>query len=240
MRGNGTGGFQVNYFFQNNDVTKAVNEGTFVTPSIGAGQAVDLQVQILAPANLAGNANRNVVVRAFQNVTSTTPLDAVRIVASTDLIVNTNRDVEDNNFEDGIDSDPNEPGLQLSLRDAIKLANQLPGQQRILFNIPTTPSIVLESPLPSITESVVIDAKTQPGGKVELRGQDRPDEPGLHLASGSNGSTIQGFRIGGFLGGGILIESNNNAIRSNVLGMPGHRNSSGVVIRNGQFNAPPR
>ena len=55
-----------------------------------------------------------------------------------------------------------------SLRQAITDANATPGTETITFNIPgvtpATPAVInVASPLPTISESVVIDATTQPG-----------------------------------------------------------------------------
>jgi Ca2+-binding RTX toxin-like protein len=206
--------YQVKYFHNGTDVTAQIVAGTFVTPTLGTGQAFKLQVQIRAPGNLAGNANRIVVIRAFRDTLTTTPLDAVRIVASTELIVNTNRDVEDNNFNDGVDSDPTTPGLQLSLRDAIKIANQIPGHQTIKFAIPDDPTIVVATPLPVITDNVTIDGTTQPGGLVEITADQNPENPdGLQAANDAhtdglkvtNSATIQGLFIDGFEGAGINV-----------------------------------
>ncbi len=82
------------------------------------------------------------------------------------LIVNTGRDASDFNPNDGtIDVDPARAGAQVSLRAAIEFANATAGTDIITFNIPNvagTPMIFAVSELPAITESVIIDASTQP------------------------------------------------------------------------------
>ena len=56
-----------------------------------------------------------------------------------------------------------------SLRDAIATANSIPGQQTITFAIPgvtaTTPAVIniTSAPLPTISESVIIDGTSQSG-----------------------------------------------------------------------------
>jgi hypothetical protein len=112
------------------------------------------------------------------------------------------------------------------LRRAINDANSTPGLNTITFNIagagPHT--IALSSPLPSITESVVIDGFSQPGSAVGaptvvLSGAD-PDiglgVSGLTLAGGS--STVQGLIIVNFPGPGITVSSSGNTVRANFIG----------------------
>ena len=96
-----------------------------------------------------------------------------------------------------------------SLRDAITAANLNPGADHIGFNIPAgmadpghgkytiTPNA---TGLPSVTDSVTIDATTQPGFRneplVELSGSGGPRD-GLHLINHSS-SVVRGFVINGF------------------------------------------
>ena len=54
-----------------------------------------------------------------------------------------------------------------SLRQAILSANQAAGKDEIHFNVPPAPvgvtAISPATPLPAITEAVIVDASTQPG-----------------------------------------------------------------------------
>jgi hypothetical protein len=98
-----------------------------------------------------------------------------------------------------------------SLRQAILNANRVAGVQLIDFDIPGGAdcyTIVLATPLPAITDSVIVDARTQPGfvdhPVVELDGSELPDgSNGLVLLVGN--SQIRGLSIHGFSGAGIAI-----------------------------------
>ena len=93
-----------------------------------------------------------------------------------------------------------------TLRGAINQANNFVGTDTIVFNLEG--SIAPASPLPAITDAVVIDGTTEPGyidhPVVELNGAAAgPGSVGLRLSSGSGGSTIRGLAINRFKGWGI-------------------------------------
>ena len=83
------------------------------------------------------------------------------------------------------------------------------------------------SPLPAITNPVVLNGTSQPGYAgtpiIEIDGGGMVGD-GLLLAAGSDGSTIEGLDIANFPdssftdGAGIHIQSNGNLIQSNYLG----------------------
>lgn len=109
-------------------------------------------------------------------------------------------------------SNTNDSG-QGSLRQAILNANGLLGTDTINFNIPGSPpfTIMPATPLPPISEEVVIDGATQPGFAgtpiVELRGIGGQGV-GLHLLPKpgvTTGSTIRSLVINGW-GTGIYAE----------------------------------
>ena len=119
---------------------------------------------------------------------------------------------------------PDGPG---SLRDAITLANLNPGIDTINFNIegsgPQTIQLTdLSGALPIITDSVIIDATTQPGYEgtpiVELDGSLLTSaSDGLVITAGN--STVTGLAINGFSDNGIsLISGGNNIIEGNYIG----------------------
>jgi hypothetical protein len=129
-----------------------------------------------------------------------------------------------------------------SLRQAILNANENSSEvpTTISFDIPSasTPYIIaLQSPLPNITQPVVIDAATQPGYLVspivELDGQGTVDN-GLSLLANSN--TIEGLELVDFAMSGILIQSNDNLVSGNFVGTdptgssPGPGDSIGISI----------
>ena len=126
-----------------------------------------------------------------------------------------------------------------SLRQAIINANGAPGLDTIDFNIagagPHT--IAVTSALPAINDAVIIDGYTQPGAtantlpfgsdavlKIQIDGGLASDVDGLSLAAGSDGSTIRGLSITGFVAGtnggeAIDIQSDSNFIRGNYIGL---------------------
>ena len=108
------------------------------------------------------------------------------------------------------------------------------GQENSILMLPTTDpnynatgnywSIKPSSILPKITDTLVLDARTQPGYSskpiVELNGTNAgKDNAGLILSAGSNGSIIQGLIINNFNFSGIYVESINGlTVLSNYIG----------------------
>ncbi|HLJ92178.1 MAG TPA: right-handed parallel beta-helix repeat-containing protein [Gemmataceae bacterium] len=124
-----------------------------------------------------------------------------------------------------------------SLRNAITCANSHPGRDTISFAVSGT--INLASPLPPITDPVVIDGDTAPGYSgqplIELNGASAgADANGLVLDAGD--STVQSLVLDRFAtGAGIAVNSNDNLIRNchigtNILGTAALGNLDGVVL----------
>jgi hypothetical protein len=139
-----------------------------------------------------------------------------------------------------------------SLRQAILNANADHGNTKadvITFAIPASPFLIAPAtPLPTIMHPVVINATTQPGYTgspiVVLQGPGGSGD-GLVLASGSDGSTIEGMEIINFNGAGIHIQSGKNLVTLNEIGaslsgasfVAGPGNHTGVLIdSNGSNN----
>ena len=127
-----------------------------------------------------------------------------------------------------------------SLRQAILYADASPGTaDQIQFDIAPGghQTITLLSALPAITDQVVLDGTTQPGygGKplIELAGVAAgAGASGIDLESGSAGSTIKGLIINGFTNDGIVINSANDTIEANWIGL----NATGTAsVANGGF-----
>lgn len=116
---------------------------------------------------------------------------------------------------------------ECTLRSAIQAVNAGIGSI-IKFDIPGggVPVITLTSSLPAITKSVKIDATTQQGGKVEVRGGGL-DIIGLNLTADEN--EVRGFVMNGFVGDNSvcmrLQGGRNSVIAGNFLGT----NTSGTV-----------
>jgi hypothetical protein len=120
-----------------------------------------------------------------------------------------------------------------SLQQAILDANATNGLDTIIFRIPGAGvhTITPTSTLPPITDSVVIDATTQPGFAgtplIELDGSSAGSNDGLRLQAGS--STIRGLAINRFVASAIhvLAPSGTNVIQANFIGTA----PSGTVAR---------
>jgi gliding motility-associated-like protein len=110
-----------------------------------------------------------------------------------------------------------------SLFDAISKANSSAGSGfDITFNIPG-PGPFLIAPttaLPNINRKANLDATTQPGyetsPRIEINGGGILNNG---ITVGNNGNTIKGFSITGFTNAGISINSDNNFVSGNYLGV---------------------
>lgn len=147
-------------------------------------------------------------------------------------------------------ADTNARDAVLTLREAIMVANgdlavgSLTAQEQgqvdgaaapvdlIHFDLPGTgvQTIAATSPLPDITDSVVIDGASQPGYAgtplVRLLGSGAgATTDGLRLTAGT--STIRGLAIVGFGGAGIAVNGDGNTIQGNYLGFE----ADGVTTR---------
>ena len=138
---------------------------------------------------------------------------------------------------------------ECTLRAAIEeaVAEQNAGLDTITFDIPGPPPYVIRvgevtsSPLPEITDPVIIDGTSQPGfdpakphSMIKLRGTSvgKPAH-GLKITAGN--STVKGLVIHEFKGPGILLAGGGkNTIEGNIIGADpddeGFRNQSGVWI----------
>jgi alpha-tubulin suppressor-like RCC1 family protein len=127
-----------------------------------------------------------------------------------------------------------------SLRRAIEMANATPNAASteadlISFNIPATGPHVISplSPLPVITEAVVINATTQPGTLLDTSGstnhtlmvQIDGSSPGLTangLQFDVGGNTVSGLMITNFSGDGLQFNSTGtNTVSANFIGSDG-------------------
>ncbi|MDP8911071.1 MAG: hypothetical protein M3M94_03280, partial [Actinomycetota bacterium] len=117
--------------------------------------------------------------------------------------------------------DPGCTAADCTLREAISDANASPTADRIEFNIGSggAKTITPTSPLPPVTDAVVIDGTTQPGFDlttrapiVELNGSSAggPGVAGLTLASDT---LVRGLVINSFSGHGIIVGSGKSGVR---------------------------
>ncbi|MEO8457650.1 MAG: hypothetical protein ABI559_07560 [Chloroflexota bacterium] len=128
------------------------------------------------------------------------------------------------------------PDGDCSLRDAIFISNAIPALKAIIFNIGAgVPTIVLQTPLPAITQPVFMDGATGGADAINIYGTNVPSSPGLSLENHS-GSTIKHMVIDQFNGGaGISITGGDgHTIVGNKIGTNGTQaigNLNGVVLQ---------
>src|SRR5262249_19037206 len=113
-----------------------------------------------------------------------------------------------------------------SLREAILAANRNPGLDAIRFDLPGQNRTIMPlSPLPDITDAVMIDGTTQPG----YAGTPLIELDGSQAGPGANGvtldvqnCTVEGLAINRFTGDGLLLNSdssfNTDLIRGDFIG----------------------
>jgi len=104
-----------------------------------------------------------------------------------------------------------------SLRQALIDANQHPGPDRIKFDIAAgSKAINLASPLPTITDPVVIDGLSQAGISIvgsRLQGASN----GLAFAAAAAKSSVTGLTIRGFKGSGLFVAATGMTVQANTL-----------------------
>jgi parallel beta-helix repeat protein len=107
-----------------------------------------------------------------------------------------------------------------SLRQALLDANSTPGLDTINFAIGSgAQTIALASPLPAVSDSVIIDGTTQPGWAglpvVTLDGSGAGRTDGLDLTADT--CAVRGLTITHFAGSGVVAFSTGAAIQDNFL-----------------------
>jgi FG-GAP-like repeat/HYR domain len=132
-----------------------------------------------------------------------------------------------------------------SLRDAIANANSSPGMDEISFNdnfSGSTQTITLSSPLPSLTEAVVLDGTSNCGSqsinKVRVDGSNNLSRA-VNLPSG--GSVVRGLVVTRFNNGMQVSASTGNIIEGNFIGVDAGGNNArgngrGVMVSNAANN----
>jgi len=119
-----------------------------------------------------------------------------------------------------------------SLRDAITLANGNPGSDTIEFNIPAAgvQTIALATPLPLVSDPVLIDGYTQPGASpntalnmsdavIQIAIQGQAAFFGPSFSATADDSTIRGLSIGSFLVGLSITGATNVSVMGNFIGI---------------------
>ena len=163
------------------------------------------------------------------------------------FVVQVQSNIGDNNLaDDNCDVDPGSEGDQCTLRAAIQESNDEPGPDAIHFNLSGLIAVIVSAPLPSITETVVIDGTTQPNCPdppcVTLDGISTTNEDGLDIEA--DNVTIRGLAIYQFDLHGIHIHpgADGNTIAGNHLGTDAAgmtdlgNGGAGVLISNSSNN----
>ncbi|MEJ2636980.1 MAG: S8 family serine peptidase, partial [Calditrichia bacterium] len=153
-------------------------------------------------------------------------MEQITVKVMKSLTVNTSDDLDDGTCDDS----------HCSLREALNASNNDPILYQINFNIPGSGphSIEFSSPLPIITDQIIIDATTQPGydGEplIELISPWSNVIDGLVITAGN--SIVRGLEINA-AGDGIRLQDNgNNLIERNVI----HCWYDGISIENSSNN----
>src|SRR6185503_17288038 len=143
-----------------------------------------------------------------------------------------------------------------SLRAAMDCANNHPGLDTITFAIPGAGPHTIQplSPLPSITDPVVIDGLTQSGATPNSQtvGNDarlKIEIDGSLVSNGGHGFVVnaghcvlRGLVVNGFTGGaGVLLASSDNVVEScfigtDISGTIARPNTDGMRLREAAFN----
>ena len=159
------------------------------------------------------------------------------------LVVDTASDVLDGDVT-SLEALLNDRGADgfISLREAITAANNTAGANTITFNIAGAgvQTINVSSPLPDISDTVILDASTQPGFSgtplIELSG-DSAGAGVSGLTTSASGSTIRGFIVNGFTDVGIRLDGTGgntivgNFVGTNAAGTLAHANgSTGIEV----------
>ncbi len=220
------------------------SERTFLVSYVVVAPASPVSVQVSVPGLAVGDI---VVATATIAGNGTSAFSTEIKVASEFAVTNTN----DSGFG--------------SLRQAIENVNadttdSISSLDTIIFQIPTSDphynattgvwTIQLAMLMDTIVKPILIDATTQPGyyeqaalnpaapPVVEIAGNDLSGD-GLTLGTGSDGSRIIGLSVYGFNGAGIEIQSDNNTLAADWIGLgvtTSVGNTVGVRIDRGSSN----
>ncbi|GEM_PF-2790027 len=147
----------------------------YTTRELGPGAAQYIIVTMTPPTEgLPPRTSQLVAIKASVYQWDGIPDDSLLLETTlSELVVNLDSDEPDADLSDGTnDVDLSKAGVQGTLRAAIQQANANQGRETIVFELPGSAVITPLSPLPAITDKLVIDAGTQPGsGHVELNGK---------------------------------------------------------------------
>ncbi|WP_165226810.1 right-handed parallel beta-helix repeat-containing protein [Aquisphaera insulae] len=196
-----------------------------------SGQSLTTTPQQITLPNVAGITTADtILVTATDATRSTSPFSNAASIGNA-LVVTTT-------------GDSGSGSLRTAITDALAASNPV-----ITFNIPGAgPHVItLSTPLPALTKPIIIDATSQPDyagtPTVILIGSSLAgSSDGIVLGTGSGGSEVKGLALGGFGGAAIRVQTSNNRIAANFIGVDttgkaaGPGNGTGVLIDAGSGN----
>jgi CSLREA domain-containing protein len=140
---------------------------------------------------------------------------SARARAASTFVVDSTSDGSDSNTSDGLCADA--AGM-CTLRAAIEQANAAPGPHTVNFRIGTgAQTIAVGSALPNVTDTLTIDATTQPGfqgSPLVVLGGGGLDADGLSMRAG----VVRGLVINGFKLAAIRIDGAGSVVAGNYIG----------------------
>ena len=219
---NGTGSMTVTGTLTS--LNNALN-GLSLTPTAGYIGAASVSIGI----NDLGNTGAGGALGASGSV-SATFISSLTVTTASDVVDGNTSSINALLTSRGADG-------KISLREAIIAANNTSGTHEIDFDIAGSgvQTISVASALPQISNSVIIDATTEPGYAgapiVELNGQGAPFGA-IGLAIAASNTAIRGLAVYGFSGNGIdvlPVGANNITIQGNYVGI----DAAGTAIYNG-------
>ncbi|WP_340094377.1 S8 family serine peptidase [Nostoc punctiforme] len=219
-RGNTKYDLKVNYSAGGTASEGIDYQGLSESVTIPAGQSsVEIPIRVIDDNSVEGEETTTVTLSTGQDYTIGKDGSATVAIADNDEPPNVVTNTKDNGAG--------------SLRAVLTWANSNPGKDTVIFKIPTTDpgynsstnSFTIKplplSPLPQITDSVIIDGTTQPGFSyrpvIELDGSNVGLADGLYISAGD--STVRGLTINRFGVDGIrLIGNGGNIVEGNFIG----------------------
>ncbi|MCA9064741.1 MAG: right-handed parallel beta-helix repeat-containing protein, partial [Planctomycetaceae bacterium] len=227
-------------------ITDGTGNATFTDVLLSTG-GLTIGDQLTATATRIENPGQ-VGIDAFAAYGATSEFSSNAILVPQGLIVDTTSDVQDGDTSSitALYTDKGADG-RISLREAILAANNTANgisPDEIHFSIPDALTagvhrISVTSPLPEISEALVIDATTEPDFAgtpvVMLDGNNAVVADAITIGTNADGSTIRGLIIRDFTGFAILIVngSDGNTIAGNWIGrMDGSGGDAGAGEQN--------
>jgi CSLREA domain-containing protein len=211
-------------------------------PLVNGGDVLEFQI---SPGS--GGA---VIYRADQEI----DMQAGLFVGGRSFEVNSTSDASDTEQGDGFCDDGfGHCTLRAAIQEANSLGNIAGGLDEICFNISGAGPHVIQpsSPLPNLTDPIIIDGTSQPGFDaithfpvIEIDGSMAGSGAnGLTISGGGGGSTIRGLAINRFDAHGVFVSRRDNVmvehtyIGTDPTGTIDHGNGeAGIYIINGEGN----